>query len=79
MRRLGRALLRLAPTVRCDRCGEPLFTAIPVLRDGRVTLYGAERAIVRVTFSSRRTLAFRHEAADACARDVTLPVERLGA
>lgn len=79
MRRLGRALLRVAPAIRCERCGEPLFRALPVLVDGRVRLYGAERAIVRVTFSSRRTLAFRHEALDACAREVTLPVERLGA
>jgi hypothetical protein len=77
MRRLGRALLRLAPVVRCSRCGRPLFRAVPVVSDGRVRLYGAERAVVRVEWTSRHTLAFRHEAADACDRDVTLPVAGL--
>ena len=71
-------LIALAPTIRCERCGTPLFKAIPVIRGGRLTLYGAERAIVRVAFSSRRTLVFRHEAVDACRREVELPVGRLG-
>ena len=77
MRRVGNRLLKLAPTVRCERCGRPLFKVVPVVRDGRLKLYGAERAIVRVAFSSRHTLVFRHEALDACARDVELPVSRL--
>ena len=72
MRRVGRRLLALAPEVRCERCGRPLFRAIPVVRGGRLKLYGAERAVVRVAFSSRHTLVFRHEALDACARDVEL-------
>jgi hypothetical protein len=71
-------LLRLAPTIRCERCGQPLFKAIPVVRDGRLRLYGAERAIVRVAFSSRNTLVFRHEALDACKREITLPISQLG-
>ena len=71
-------LLRLAPTIRCERCGRPLFKALPVIRDGRLRLYGAERAIVRVAFSSRNTLVFRHEALDACERDITLPITELG-
>ncbi len=79
LRGVGRRLVRLAPAVRCERCGEPLFRAIPVLTGGRLRLYGAEQAIVRVTFSSRRTLAFRHEALDACAREIELPYQRLGA
>jgi hypothetical protein len=78
MRRLGNRLLALAPAVRCERCGAELFRAIPVLSGGRLRLYGAERAVVRVAFSSRRTLVFRHEALDACAREVELPVSRLG-
>lgn len=77
MTRIGRRLLALAPEVRCERCGRPLFKAIPVVRDGRIKLYGAERAIVRVAFSSRHTLVFRHEALDACARDVELRVADL--
>ena len=77
MRRLGNALLRRAPAIRCDRCGKELFRAVPVLSGGRLTLYGAERAVVRVAFSSRRTLVFRHEAADACTRDIELPVSEL--
>lgn len=78
MRRIGRRLAARAPAVRCERCGKVLFRAVPVIRDGRLKLYGAERAIVRVAFSSRNTLVFRHEALDACRRDVELPVSELG-
>lgn len=78
MTRLRALLLRRAPVVRCERCGKELFRAWPVLSRGRLTLYGAERAVVRVAFSSRRTLVFRHEAADACLREVELPVTGLG-
>ena len=77
MRRVGNRLLKLAPTVRCERCGRPLFKVVPVVRDGRLKLYGAERAGVRVAFSSRNTLVFRHEALDACERDLTLRVADL--
>ena len=77
MRRAGRALLRLAPVVRCARCGRPLFSVVPVVRGGRLRLYGAERAVVRVEWTSRNTRAFRHEAADACEREITLPVAGL--
>ena len=76
-RRAGRALLRRAPVIRCTRCGKPLFRAIPVVADGRVRLYGAETAVVRVEWTSRHTLAFRHEALDACERTITLPVAEL--
>ena len=79
MRRIGNRLLRLAPAVRCERCGGVLFRAFPVLSGGRLRLYGAERAVVRVAFSSRRTLVFRHEAADACEREIELTVSDLGA
>ena len=77
MRRIGRRLLALAPEIRCERCGQPLFRAVPVVRGGRLRLYGAERAIVRVAFSSRHTLVFRHEALDACTRDIELRVADL--
>ena len=72
IRRLGRKLLRFAPEVRCSRCGRPLFRAIPVVSGGRVRLYGAETAVVRVEWTSRHTLAFRHEALDACERTISL-------
>jgi hypothetical protein len=78
MRRLGNRLLRVAPAIRCERCGNELFRTIPVIRDGRLKLYGAERASVRVAFSSRNTLVFRHEALDACEREITLPITELG-
>ena len=78
-RRLGERLLRAAPAVRCERCGEVLFRTVPVVSRGRLTLYGAERVGVRVAFSSRRTLVFRHEAADACRREIELPISELGA
>jgi hypothetical protein len=79
VRRLGSRLLERAPAIRCTRCGKPLFRAVPVVANGRLRLYGAERAVVRVEWTSRHTLAFRHEALDACEREITLPVERLGA
>lgn len=79
MRRLGAALLRLAPVIRCERCGQPLFRAFPLAGGGRLRLVGAERAVVRVAWSGRRTLVFRHEALDACTREITLPVGELGA
>jgi hypothetical protein len=76
-RKVGLALLAWAPVVRCERCGAPLFRAVPVLRGGRLRLHGAERAVVRVRFTSRSTLAFRHEAVDACSREIELPVSEL--
>jgi hypothetical protein len=73
---LGRArrlfkswLLHFAPTVRCERCGEPLGAAFPVLAGGRLYLYGIEDIGVTVEWSSKRTLRFTHEAKDLCRRD----------
>jgi hypothetical protein len=62
-------LLQLAPTVRCERCGEPLGAAFPVLAGGRLHLFGIEDIGVRVEWSSKRTLRFTHEAKDLCRRD----------
>ena len=68
-RRFKAWLLPLAPAVRCDRCGEPLGTAFPVLAGGRLYLYGIEDIGVSVEWSSKRTLRFTHEAKDLCRRD----------
>jgi hypothetical protein len=56
----------LGRRVRCELCGEVLFTAVPVVGRGRVKLLGAERALVRVDFDSMNRLAFRHVQADRC-------------
>jgi hypothetical protein len=68
-RRFKAWLLPLAPTVSCDRCGQPLGTAFPVLAGGRLYLYGIEDIGVRVEWSSKRTLRFTHEARDLCRSD----------
>jgi hypothetical protein len=68
-RRFKSWLLPLASTVRCERCGQPLGTAFPVLAGGRLYLYGIEDIGVRVEWSSKRTLRFTHEAEDLCRRD----------
>jgi hypothetical protein len=62
-------LLHLAPTVTCERCGQPLGAAFPVLAGGRLYLYGIEDIGVTVEWSSKRTLRFTHEAKDLCRRD----------
>ena len=64
-----RWLLRFAPAVRCQQCGQPLGAAFPVLAGGRLYLYGLEDIGVRVEWSSKRTLRFTHEARELCRRD----------
>ena len=61
-------LARLAPTVRCERCGRPLFRGFALIAGGRLHVLGAERAVVSVEWSSRRTLRFRHDDLDLCSR-----------
>lgn len=64
-----RSLLHLAPAVRCERCGQPLGAAFPVLAGGRLYLFGIEDIGVSVEWTSKRTLRFAHEAKDLCRRD----------
>lgn len=82
-RRVGRRLLRLVGRpVRCERCGDVLFRGRPVIVGGHLWLLGAEQAVVRVDWRSRRALAFRHVDLDRCRRPPPdggfLPVSRLG-
>lgn len=52
--------------VRCELCGEVLFTGRPIIWRGRVKVLGAEQALVRADFASMNELAFRHVDVDAC-------------
>ncbi len=54
--------------VRCERCGAPLFRAIPFVSRGRVKLSGAEHALVRVDFDSMNHLVFSHVEVGDCPR-----------
>ena len=74
-RRFKAWLLPLAPTVRCERCGQPLGSAFPVLAGGRLYLYGIEDIGVSVEWSSKRTLRFTHEAKELCRRDRGAPFQ----
>ncbi len=66
-RRLVKRLLLLgAPVITCERCGRPLFSAYPVIENGRLLLYGAEDITVKLEWSSKRTLRFRHESLHLC-------------
>lgn len=56
----------LGRPVRCEECGEPLFTGLPILWRGEVRLIGAERARVRVDFASMNRLVFAHALPDEC-------------
>jgi hypothetical protein len=59
-------LTLLGRPVRCERCGEPLFRAIPFVWRGNLKLSGAEHALVRVEFDSMNRLVFSHVEADRC-------------
>src|SRR5690242_8552218 len=76
-RGMKKRLLRFAPTIRCERCGEPLFKAYPVVEGGSLHLFGAEEITVSAHWSSKRTLRFRHEGLDLCARDERPPFKHV--
>jgi hypothetical protein len=67
-RMVKRLLLLGAPVISCERCGRPLFSAYPVIANGRLLLYGAEDITVKLEWSSKRTLRFRHESLHLCRR-----------
>jgi hypothetical protein len=62
-----RVLSALGRPVRCELCGEILFTSVPIIWKGRVKLPGAEQVLVRVDFDSMNRLVFRHLEAERCA------------
>jgi hypothetical protein len=65
-RLVKRLVLAGAPVITCDRCGRRLFSAYPVIANGRLSLYGAEDITVKLEWSSKRTLRFRHESLHLC-------------
>ena len=67
LRRLRSRLIRvLGRPVRCEVCGNVLFTGIPFLWRGRLKLLGAETARVRVDWDKMNRLTFRHIEIDRC-------------
>lgn len=64
---LERALLRaIGRPVVCAECGQPMFRALPVMRNGRLRMLGAFEHLVRVSFDTKDTLEFRHGHLDEC-------------
>ena len=68
MRRRVKGLLlsALGRRVRCELCGQALFTGLPIVWAGGVKVVGAEYALVRVDWDSMNRLVFRHAEADRC-------------
>lgn len=58
----------LGRPVRCEVCGEVLFRGIPVVWRGRLKLFGAESARVRVDWDKMNRMTFRHVDLDRCGR-----------
>jgi hypothetical protein len=56
-----------ARPIRCEVCGEELFRGLPIPWRGGIKLLGAERALVRVDWSSMNQLVFRHVETERCA------------
>ena len=50
----------------CASCGRVIMRAIPVVWRGQVRLIGAREHNVRVAFSSKEDLSFRHVELDRC-------------
>ena len=62
-----RALVRVfGRPIECAECGRPIMRAIPLVWRGRVRLVGAREHNVRVAFSSKEDLEFRHVELDRC-------------
>ena len=68
-RTVKRLVLRVfGRQVRCEVCGAPLFTGVPIVWRGELRLIGAERADVRVDFASMTRLVFAHSVPGECGR-----------
>lgn len=53
-------------TVRCHLCGGKAAKILPVIRKGRLELWGMHQTIVRVEFEDRNTLRFTHVLPENC-------------
>lgn len=56
----------LGKTVLCHLCGGRVAKILPVVRKGRLELWGMHRTIVRVEFEDRNTLRFTHVLPENC-------------
>ena len=53
-------------TVSCHLCGKPLAKVLPVVRRGKIELWGMHMCIAKVEFDDRNTLRFSHVLAENC-------------
>lgn len=53
-------------TVYCHRCGDKLTKVFPVIRRGRLEVWGMHMCIVRVEFEDRNALRFSHVLGENC-------------
>ena len=61
------AVARIAGrTVHCHLCGKPVAKVLPVVRRGKVELWGMHMCIAKVEFDDRNTLRFSHVLAENC-------------
>jgi hypothetical protein len=56
----------LGRTVVCHSCGKKVAKILPVVRSGRVELWGMHQSIVRVEFADRNSLRFTHVLPENC-------------
>ena len=53
-------------TVYCHQCGEKLTKIFPMIRKGRLEVWGMHMCIVRVEFEDRNALRFSHVLGENC-------------
>lgn len=53
--------------VHCPLCGGRIAKVLPVMRRGRVEVWGIDQSVVRVEFADRNALRFTHVFAENCA------------
>lgn len=56
----------LGRKVACSRCGKIIGRVFPVLRRGRLEVWGLDAMLVRVEFHDRNVLRFSHVLAENC-------------
>jgi len=61
------AVARIAgKTVLCHLCGKPVAKVLPIIRRGKIELWGMHMCIAKVDFDDKNTLRFSHVLAENC-------------
>ncbi len=63
-----RVVRRAGRPIRCEVCGEVLFRGCAFIWGGRLTVLGAENALVRADWDKMNRLTFRHVESNHCGR-----------